>query len=153
MCYEGGETLLMLGCFLDAFLGPFLPPVRPRLRPVRAAATVAKSSLSMPDSFFLEFVEADLLKQGPLISQTAGRRRRWWRWVTAWAKRRWSHRGRPRAAHPDPAAGRRVGKACDQGGRGGGRGSREPVTIHVYVYVYTGVRPIKQGLTGHRPTH
>jgi len=51
---------------LDAFLGPFLPPVRPRLRPVRAAATVAKSSLSMSDSVFLEFAETDLLRRGSL---------------------------------------------------------------------------------------
>jgi hypothetical protein len=62
MCCEGGETLLFPGCFLDAFLGPFLPPVRP----VRAAATVAKSSLSMSDSVFLEFAETDLLGRGSL---------------------------------------------------------------------------------------
>jgi hypothetical protein len=66
MCCEGGETLLFPGCFLDAFLGPFLPPVRPRLRPVRAAATVAKSSLSMSDSVFLKFAETDLLRPGSL---------------------------------------------------------------------------------------
>ncbi len=66
MCCEGGESLLFPGCFLDAFLGPFLPPVRPRLRPVRAAAMVAKSSLSMTDSVFLEFAETDLLRRGSL---------------------------------------------------------------------------------------
>jgi hypothetical protein len=66
MCCERGETLLFPGCFLDAFLGPFLPPVRPRLRPVRVVATVAKSSLSMSDSVFLEFVETDLLRRGSL---------------------------------------------------------------------------------------
>ncbi len=66
MCCEGGETLLFLGCLLDAFLGPFFPPVRPRLRPMRAEATVAKSSLCMSDSVFLEFAETDLLGRGSL---------------------------------------------------------------------------------------
>jgi hypothetical protein len=66
MCCEGGETLLFPGCILDAFLGPFLPPVRPPLRPVRAAATVATSSLSMSDSVFLEFAETDQLRRGSL---------------------------------------------------------------------------------------
>jgi hypothetical protein len=51
---------------LDAFLGPFLPPVRPHFQPVRAAATVAKLSLSMSDSVFLEFAETDLLRRGSL---------------------------------------------------------------------------------------
>jgi hypothetical protein len=38
----------------------------PHLRPVRVAATVAKSSLSMSDSVFLEFAETDLLRRGSL---------------------------------------------------------------------------------------
>ncbi len=47
--------------------------------------------------------------------------------MTAWAKRRWSRRGRPRAAHPDlPAGGGYISKADDLEGEeeGGGAGSR-----------------------------
>ncbi len=51
---------------MDAILGPFLRPVKPRLRPVQVAAMVAKSSLSMSDSVFLEFAETDLLRRGSL---------------------------------------------------------------------------------------
>jgi hypothetical protein len=51
---------------LDAILGSFLRPVKLRLRPVQVSAMVAKSSLSMSDSVFLEFAETDLLRRGSL---------------------------------------------------------------------------------------